>query len=122
MGWTGRQISAWGATDLPVRQTSSARSRDPLAPRKGDSNRLQLAIGEPHHLQQQPAVAKPRDLGLAEGARLVVDRRLDDLEVLLGRAEEQVEIAEGIEIAEITALPRQHFVVLAQQYLGAAQR
>ena len=31
--WAGQggQISAWGATDLPVRQTSSARSRDPPA-------------------------------------------------------------------------------------------
>ena len=51
-----------------------------------------------------------------------MDRRLDDLEVLLRRAEDQVEIAERIEIAEIVALARQHFVILAQQHLGAAQR
>src|SRR5450756_2067446 len=34
-------------------------------------DRLQFAIGEPHHFQQQPAVAETRDLGLAEGTRLV---------------------------------------------------
>jgi hypothetical protein len=39
------------------------------------SNRLKLAIGKPDHLQQQPAVAKAGDLGFADGARLVMDRR-----------------------------------------------
>src|SRR4051812_40728356 len=76
-------------------------------------NCLQFAIREPHHLQQQPAVAESGDLGLAEGARLVVDRRLDDFQVLLGRAEDQVEIAERIEISEIAALFRQRLVILA---------
>jgi hypothetical protein len=96
---------------------SGARSRYPLAAgndgfaRPLVSNRLQFAIGEPHHLQQQPVVAKPGDLGLAEGPRLVVDRRLDDFEILFRGAEDQVEIAERIEIAEIVALARQHFVV-----------
>ena len=86
------------------------------------SNGLELAIGEPHHFQQQPAVPKTRDLGLAESARLVMDRRFDDFQVLLRRAEDQIEVAERIEIAEIVALPRQHLVVLSQQHLGAAQR
>src|SRR6202035_4003978 len=86
------------------------------------SNGFELAIGEPDHLQEQPAVPKTRYLGLAKGTRLVMDRRLDDFEILFRRGDDQVEIAERIEIAEIAALPRQHFVVLAQQYLGAAQR
>src|SRR3984893_14694564 len=94
---------------------------DDLRRKLSPLNRLQLAIGEPHHFQQQPAVAKARDLGLAEGARLVVDRGLDDFEILLCGAEDQIEIAERIEIAEIVALPRQHFVVLPQEHLGAAQ-
>src|SRR6202000_2128811 len=88
------------------------------APRNDDTmsvlNRLQLAIGEPDHLQQQPAVAETRDLGLAEGARLVVDRRFDDFEILFCCAEDQIEIAERVEITEIGALPRQYFVVLSQ--------
>ena len=69
--------------------------------RHSQLDRLQLAVGEPHHLQQQPAVAEARDLGFAEGARLVVDRRLDNFQVLLCRAKDQIEIAERIEIAEI---------------------
>jgi hypothetical protein len=42
-------------------------------------NRLQLPIGEPHHLQQQPSIAKAGNLGLAECAGLVMNRCLDDL-------------------------------------------
>ena len=51
-----------------------------------------------------------------------MDRRLDDFEVLLGRPEDQIEIPEWIEIAEIAAFPREHLIVLAQQNLGTAQR
>ncbi len=51
-----------------------------------------------------------------------MDRRLNDLQVLLGSAEDQVEIAERVEIAEVFALARQHFVIPAEQHLGAAQR
>ena len=86
------------------------------------SNGFEFPIGEPHHFQEQPAVAEARDLGFAEGARLVVDRHLDDFQVLLGGAEDQIEVAERIEVAEIVALARDHLVVLAQQHLGAAQR
>src|SRR5882757_135079 len=91
------------------------------AHKRARSDRLELAIGKPDHPQQQPAVAESGYLGLAEGTRLVVDRGFDDLQVLLGGAEDQIEIAEWIEIAEIAALPRQHLVVLAQQHLGAAK-
>src|SRR6195256_5432180 len=81
------------------------------------SNGFEFAIGEPHHFQQQPAVAKPGDLGLAEGACLVMDRRLDDLEILFGGTEDQVEVAERIEVAEIATLPRQRLIILSQQNL-----
>src|SRR5205085_9927639 len=78
------------------------------------SDRLELAVGKPHHLQQQPAVAEPRDLGLTEGTGFVVDRGLDDLQVLLRRSKDQVEIAKRIEVAEIVALTCENFVVLPQ--------
>ena len=42
------------------------------------SNSFELAISEPHHFQQQPAIAKPRNLVFAEGARPVVNRGLYD--------------------------------------------
>src|SRR5215213_7116936 len=72
---------------------------------KPNSNGLELAICKPYHLQQQPTVAKPRDLRFAEGAGLVVNRGLDDLQILLGRAEDQIEVAERIEVAEVGAFP-----------------
>src|SRR5579863_1371178 len=86
------------------------------------SNRLELAIGEPDHLQQQPSIPEARYLGFAEGARLVVDWRLDEFQILFRCSEDQVEIAERIEIAEIAPLAREHLVILAHENLGAAQR
>ena len=56
----------------------------PIVGQQGVPDRLQLAMGEPHHFRQQPAVAKTGNLSLAEAARLVVDPGLDDLEILFG--------------------------------------
>jgi hypothetical protein len=39
------------------------------------ADRLQFAVSEPHHFQQQPAVAKPEDPGFAEGACLAVTKQ-----------------------------------------------
>src|SRR5215211_1075321 len=99
-----------------------AMSADGWLMRDPRSDRLELAVGKPHHLQQQPAVAEPRDLSLTEGASSVMDRGLDDLQILLRCPKDQIEIAKRIEVAEIIALTRQHFVVFPQQHLGAAQR
>ena len=56
-------------------------------------------------------MAKAGDLRLAVGARAVADRQFDDLEVELGGAEEQVEVAEGIEVAEEGAVGGDALVV-----------
>src|SRR6187402_2110962 len=90
------------------------------APLTGSSNRLEFPIGKPHHLQQQPAVAEARDLGLAESAGLVVDRRLDDFQILFGRTEDQIEIAERVESPKVVPLARQRLIIPPQQNLGAA--
>ena len=68
------------------------------------------------------AVPEAADLGLAVGARAIADRQLDDLQVLLGGAEEQVEVAERIEVAEEAAVGGDALVVAAEEHLGAAQR
>ena len=52
-------------------------------------------------------MAEALDLDLAVGALAVADRHLYDAQVLLGGAEEQVEVAKGVEVAEeLPARPR----------------
>ena len=42
-----------------------------------------------------------RDLCLTVGAAGIADRDLDDFEVEFGRAENEIEITEGIEVTEV---------------------
>src|ERR1700686_1302276 len=83
---------------------------------------LELAVGERRHAQQRRAVAEARDLGLPIGAGPVADRQLDDAQVLLGGAEDQVEVAERIDLAEEASGPRDALVVLAEEDLRPAER
>ena len=55
-------------------------------------------------------MAPPLDVGRAVGALAVSDRQLDDLEPELRGAEQQVEIAERIEVAEVCAVGRERLV------------
>src|SRR6202047_4686447 len=112
-----RQRERQNETNCAFRAKRAALARSPGqdagdGPRNENSDRLQFAISEPNHFQEQPSVPKARDLGLAERTRLVVDRRLDNFEVLLRCAEDQIEIAERIEVAEIPAPPRPYLVIL----------
>src|SRR4051812_24921212 len=82
----------------------------------------ELAKGEPGHPREQPPAPEPADLGLAVRAVAIADGHLDDLEVLLRGAEEQVEVAERIEVAEEGAAVGDPPVVALEEHLGAAQR
>ena len=57
---------------------------------------------EQGHLEQEPAVLEAADLGVAVGAGAVAHRQIDDLQVQPGSAEQQVEVAERVEIADIS--------------------
>src|SRR5436305_6590269 len=59
------------------------------------SDELDPAGGEQHHLEQQPAVLPALDVRGPVGPLAVTDREIDDLEALLGRPEDEVEVAEG---------------------------
>ncbi len=89
---------------------------------KRASHEFEFARGEDHHAQQQPAVAPALDIGFAVGAFPIPDGNVGDFEVLLGGAEEQVEIPKRVEVAEIGAVGRDVFVVGAAQDFGAAER
>src|SRR6266542_4165142 len=89
-----------------VRGSSRARSRVSGWARNllASSNKLDLPRRVKNHPQKQPAVAESADVGAAVFSFAIAHRDVDDLEVQFGGAEEQVEIAERIELAEVLAV------------------
>src|SRR5581483_2129286 len=83
---------------------------------------LQLPEREHGPLQQQPAVPEARDLRLAVRARVVADGQVDDLQVQPRRAEQQVEVAERVEVAEVRAPRGDLLVAVPLERLRAAER
>ena len=65
---------------------------------------------------------KSADVGLAVTALSVTHRYFDDFEIQLRRAEQQVEVAKWIKIAEIVPARGDSLVVTLPQDFGAAQR
>src|SRR5437879_3776285 len=100
----------------------SARRPGAAAGSPGSSHRLEPEESENGHLEQQPAVGKPPDVRGPVIPFQVMDRDLQDLEVELGGPEEEVEVAERIEVAEIPAISFDAAVILAPEHLGAAER
>ncbi len=62
------------------------------------------------------------DVGLSVGARSIADGKIDDLAIQAGRSEEQIEIAEGVEVAEVGAVGGDRFVVLLPKHLRPTER
>src|SRR5688572_8918416 len=58
----------------------------------------------------------------AVSAVAIADWHVNNLEVQLGRPEQQVEIAEGVELPEIISVGRDGLIILPPHYFGAAQR
>ena len=67
-------------------------------------------------------MAKTRNLRFAIGAADITDGNLDDFETQPRCAEDEIKIAERIEVAEITACVFEAEVVGAVKNLGTAQR
>src|SRR5687767_12254349 len=80
--------------------------------------KFQAHGGEPDHPQQEPTVAPARNIGFAISAGTVTDRQVEHAQIQLGGAEEQVEIAEWIEVAEVGTVARDLFVLRSKQHLG----
>src|SRR6266700_4007595 len=74
------------------------------------------------HAEEEPPVGEAGDVGRPVGALAIADGNLHDAEVELGRAEDEIEVAEGIEVAEMRPARREPRVVLAPDHFGAAQR
>ena len=97
-------VCGWSTSRPRVAGVSSQRAQRP-------SHELEAARGDPDHAQQQPAVAPALDVRLAVRALAVADRHVHDAQVQLRRAEEQVEVAERIEVAEVRAVGGDPLVV-----------
>src|SRR5438445_3134673 len=90
--------------------------------RRTGSDELQPRGGKRAHPYQQPAVAPALDVRRPVGTLAVTDRHLDDLQSELGCAEEQIEVAERIEVTEVAPIGGDSLIFAARQNLGAAQR
>src|SRR5438105_13268664 len=82
----------------------------------------ELVEAERRHLEEEPAVRKAADLRVAVRARAVPDGQVDDLHVEARGAEQEIEVAEGIEVAEEGAVAGDAIVVLFVEDLRAAER
>src|SRR5919197_5178674 len=74
------------------------------------------------HLQQQPAMAEPANVRRPVGPLTITNWNLDNLQILLGSAKKQIEVAKGIEVAKISPTSGNAFVVGALQHLRATER
>src|SRR5712691_6051564 len=106
-----------GARDGPPTRPGAAPGPPPRSCREEETVR-----GLGGHPEQEPPVGKAGDIGRPVGALAIADGNLHDAEVELGRAEDQIEIAEGIKVAEMRPAGREPRVVVAPDDLGAAQR
>src|SRR5262249_10062643 len=74
------------------------------------------------HSQQLGPVSKAANFGFSVRPSAVADRQLDDLEILLGRAKQQIEVPEGVEVAEETAALGNLLVIPSKENLRATER
>src|SRR5687768_631017 len=91
--------------------------------RRGEPlDELQEAQAPATHLQEHQAVAPARNVGLAVGAGLVANRDFHGAQLQARGAEEQVEIAEGVLVAELVLQASEALPVSPRERLGAAER
>src|SRR3954452_22789234 len=65
------------------------------------SERLESPVRDRHHAEQQKGIGKAGDLRGAVGPGRIADRYLHDLQVELGGAEQQIKVAERVELTEV---------------------
>src|SRR5207247_8186239 len=126
-----RSAAGAGSTARPRAQRRARAAGRPTDERAGSSAAWrtlseerdpELPECEDGHPEEQPAVAPAADVRLSVDARLVADGHVDDLQPKPRRSEEQVEVAERIEVAEVRAGRRAAFAVPSVQHLRAAAR
>src|SRR5688500_6365969 len=83
---------------------------------------LEALEADQHHPQQQRTVLEHLDLGIAEGACAIAHRHLHDAQTESRSAEQQVEVAEWIEVPKVAAVGGDPVVVPLAHYLGTAER
>src|SRR5215218_3552836 len=104
----------------PCRRSAAYRRSGSSTPLEGRD--LELPEREHRHPEEQQPVPPPADVRLAVDARLVADGHVDDLEPQARTSEEEIEVAEGVEVAEVGARGSDLVVVAPQHDLRAAQR
>ena len=67
-------------------------------------------------------MGEPANVGRPVGPLPVTNGELDNLQILLRSAEQQIEVSEGIEVTKIGPTLGNAFVVAAMQHLRTAER
>ena len=99
----------------------SVASSSSSAPSAKDPD-AELPEGERRHPQEQEPVAEAADVRLPVRPRVVADGEVDDAKRKLPGAEEQIEVAERVEVAEVRASGCDPLVVVPVEYLRPAER
>jgi hypothetical protein len=76
--------------------------------------------GKPHHLKQKNTVPESRNLRLSVRASSVADRNVNAFKFQLARPEDQIEITERIEVAEVCLPCLKTFIIFSTENLCAA--
>ena len=66
------------------------------------------------------AAAPTADVCVSISSFAVAYRHVENLQVKAGRTEEEVKIAEGVEVTQVRSIGRDFFVIVTTQDLGAA--
>src|SRR4051812_25811876 len=88
----------------------------------GGLHELDPARGKHTHLEEHPTVAPALDIGGSVGTLSIANRQLHDLESQLRGAEQEIEVAKRIEVAEVRAVCRDRLVGLAAKDLCPTKR
>jgi hypothetical protein len=72
------------------------------------------------HAEEQQSMPPAGDIRRAVGPLTVADGQVDDLQVELGRTEDQVEVAERVEVSKVGAVGGDLLIVLLPQDLRTA--
>src|SRR5262245_2120853 len=85
-------------------------------------NKEEFACCLAAHSQKQPSVAESADIGCSVAPLSVPYRKIDNLQIQFRSSEQEIKISEWVEVAKVTTVFGDTFIVHAQQHFRPAKR
>src|SRR6185436_6254101 len=117
--WLCPDTIPWRAVEAPV---CVARFLDGDSVRHQTLHGLQSKESVKRQRQQQPPMGKSLPVGAPIGPILIANRDFQNMEIQFRGAEQQVEIAKGIEVPEVLSVRHQSLIVTTKQDFCATER